>query len=392
MFAIQLDIAQNVAEVLEVVLDDAQRQRMRDAGVKNAEAFVAFQKGRALYAEAHMTLAPRPLLEILVDANREFARATQLEPELAKAYLLAADLYTHQLQRSDLPGAARLEAIASIRRQLDQAAVTAKDPLLRALVDVERQFFSDDWSGLAERARAAAELPGCVEGGWGLVALFPYGLIDAFERIMARQRECDPLSHEGWTGGLWVAASRGEPAAVLDLARQMRAQLGSSRELVLAEVRALVGLGRLEEARAELSLLSPGTAAHALATLLVAEAEGRDLAELREQLAELLAAMPPSISLSIVKVQLTMRVNLYAGDRESNNRLAAEFDGVPGGPVILAHIGERCGCGAPWDIDRTPNFKQRLAEAGLRWPPPDLRPQSVRERSARPLTAPASTK
>jgi TolB-like protein len=378
VFAIQLDIAQNVAEVLEVVLDDAQRQRMRDAGVKNAEAFVAFQKGRALYAEAHMTLTSRPLVEILADANREFARATQLEPDLARAHLLAADLYTHQLQRTDIAATARLEAIASIREQLAQASETAKDPLLRALVDLERQFFSDDWSGLAERARAAAELPGCVEGGWGLAVLFPYGLIDAFERIVARQRVCDPLSHEGWAGGLWVAASKGEPAAVLDLARQMRAQLGPSRELVAAEVRALVSLGRLDEARATLSQLSPGASSHALATLLVAEAEGRDPAELREQLAELLAAMPPAAAQGSAKVLLPMRVNLYAGDRETNNRVAAEVDSLPGGPFVLAVVGERCGCGAPWDIERTPNLRQRLAEAGLTWPPPDLRPAGAR--------------
>ena len=28
-----------------------------------------------------------------------------------------------------------------------------------------------------------------------------------------------------------------------------------------------------------------------------------------------------------------------------------------------------CLCGAPWDLDVTPNFKKRIEDAGFAWPP-----------------------
>src|SRR5262249_20834464 len=54
--AVQLDIAEQVAGVLNVVLDDAQRGRMRAAGVKNVDAFIAYQKGWKLFIDGHRKL------------------------------------------------------------------------------------------------------------------------------------------------------------------------------------------------------------------------------------------------------------------------------------------------------------------------------------------------
>ena len=39
------------------------------------------------------------------------------------------------------------------------------------------------------------------------------------------------------------------------------------------------------------------------------------------------------------------------------------------GPFILAEVVKGCFCGAPFDLDATPNFKQRIEEAGFSWPP-----------------------
>jgi len=378
VFAVQLDIAQNVAGVLEVVIDDAQRQRMRDAGVKNPEAFIAFQKGRALFMKAHKINSNQPMVESLVEANREFARATELEPDIAMAYMLSADLYAHRMDdRDDLPDTERLQAIEHVRRLLEKASQSATDPRLRAFIDLDRQIFSDDWSGLAARAREAAELPGCINGNWSTV-LGTYGMADVFGRIESDQRRCDPLDDNGWTRGMIFMSATDGPAAVLDLAKQVPAELGPSRWRYAEQVRALASLGRLDEARAIVSLMSPGNSAQAQAALTVSIAEGRSPAAVQSQLGELLAASPRSLVSATSKVSLTMLVNDYAGDREANNRLAAEVDARPGGTLSLLRIGETCACGAAWDLDRTPNFKKRLTEAGLRWPPRDLRPRSAR--------------
>src|SRR5690348_2951809 len=77
--AVQLDIAEHVAGVLNVVLDDKQRAHMRAAGVKNVDAFIAYQKGWKLYIEAHS----KPgigLIDGLRQANVEFDKAIALDP------------------------------------------------------------------------------------------------------------------------------------------------------------------------------------------------------------------------------------------------------------------------------------------------------------------------
>jgi hypothetical protein len=39
------------------------------------------------------------------------------------------------------------------------------------------------------------------------------------------------------------------------------------------------------------------------------------------------------------------------------------------GPFILAEVVKGCFCGAPFDLEATPNFKKRIEEAGFSWPP-----------------------
>src|SRR5436190_8727033 len=93
-FAVQLDIAEQVAGVLDVVLDDKQRATMRKAGVKNVDAFIAYQKGWKLYADAHA----KPEIDLFAGlraANGEFEKATSLEPEFFEAHFGKADLYEH---------------------------------------------------------------------------------------------------------------------------------------------------------------------------------------------------------------------------------------------------------------------------------------------------------
>jgi len=47
----------------------------------------------------------------------------------------------------------------------------------------------------------------------------------------------------------------------------------------------------------------------------------------------------------------------------------AEIDERPAGHVILAGAHVDCLCGPMFDLDVTPNFKARLQEGGLDWPP-----------------------
>ncbi len=58
------------------------------------------------------------------------------------------------------------------------------------------------------------------------------------------------------------------------------------------------------------------------------------------------------------------------GDQATANEAAAWYDGLPGGPLMLSGVVLECLCGAPFDLSATPVFAERLADAGVDWPPP----------------------
>ena len=65
-----------------------------------------------------------------------------------------------------------------------------------------------------------------------------------------------------------------------------------------------------------------------------------------------------------------MIVAAVVGNREMANEAAARIDAIPGGGIVISHAVFSCFCGAPFDLDATPNYKARIEEAGFPWPPP----------------------
>jgi len=58
------------------------------------------------------------------------------------------------------------------------------------------------------------------------------------------------------------------------------------------------------------------------------------------------------------------------GEYAQANQVAAEWDAQPLGSLeLLDQIGA-CVCGAPFDLEVTPNFARLIGEANLPWPPP----------------------
>ena len=164
--AVQLDIAEHVAGVLDVVLDNKQRAEMRAAGVKNVDAFIAYQKGLKLYADAHDPTRSRDVIEGLRLANKEFENAIALEPGFSQAYFAAADRYDHILLADDRTQAERLDAQRQALHYYGLAATNSHDEQQRLLTLADRQLVSDDWHGLAARIEAALRAPGCNAPDW----------------------------------------------------------------------------------------------------------------------------------------------------------------------------------------------------------------------------------
>jgi len=363
--AVQLDIAEKVAGVLDVVLDDRQRARMRDAGVKNVDAFIAYQKGLKLYVEAHKRESSKDTVDGLRTANVEFDRATTLEPRFADAYFAAADLYDHILLADDHSVAERAGAQKSALRYLDQAASNSQDDQQRLLILADRQLVSDDWHGLPAQIDAALMHPGCVSPDWLPVFASAFGYGDRIDDLTARVSACDPLNSQNVTSRLAAALESGKAERALAILAQAGTN-GRYGRTNGYRLQALLMSGQTASARAQLQEMEPDTESYLTALAMVSRIEGDSVAVTQAKLDRV------DRSKSVLKfwAQADLQVAAILGRRDEANRRAAAIDAQPAGPFVLGVVTAYCLCGAPFDLEATPNFKARLAEAGLPWPPP----------------------
>ena len=362
--AVQLDIAEQVAGALDVLLDDTQRARMRKAGVADVDAFIAYQKGWKLYEDAH----GRPgvdLLEGLRAANAEFDRATALEPDFFEAHFAKVDLYEHALQRDTLGETKWREAQSAALQTLDLASANARDEQQRLLTVVERKMLSDDWRGLRQDIEAALAAPGCWGSNWMPVFASAFGYAEGLDQLGTRAIACDPLNSITRNTRTTVAFANGKGQRVLDRLPQYgpnpRPAIRYSKAIALAMV------GRTDEAGRELEAASAGgrTDAYALARIVVGRARGESPVAIHQALQGLRRAQGKFNQWLVVDAVEAAN----AGNRAEANRLATAMDARPAGPFLLAVMSTNCFCGAPFDLEATPNFKARLAESGLAWPP-----------------------
>ncbi|MEO8161007.1 MAG: hypothetical protein ABI588_06280 [Arenimonas sp.] len=365
--AVQTDIAERVAGVLNVILDDKQRARMRESGVKNVDAFIAYQKGLKLYDDAHAK--PELLFfDTMALANAQFDRATTLEPDFALPYFAKVDRYEHLLQAANRKPAEYLEAQREALKTLALAATHTRDPQQRLLFQAERQMLSDDWRGLPALIHAAFKEPGCNASNWLPVFASAFGYGDEFEDFGARASACDPLNFIHYNTRTTVALATGHPQRALDIVAIVAKSRGGTRSSSASQAIALAMLGRVEDAGGMLDAIPPEqfNESYYAARVIVGRARGEAPAALHKFL--------QSADRSQSKYQLWVSTDLieaaHAGDTAKANRLAAMLDARPGGSFVLAVFASACHCGAPFDLAATPNFRARIDESGFRWPPP----------------------
>lgn len=354
VFAIQEDIAENVAVVLQVVLDDRQRARMTNSGTRNIEAFIAYQQGATLWARGHDADAGLDLLE---QSSAHFERATQLAPDFSEAYLLQSDYYAHQLTAmARLPEGefdqADFDQQNARRAQLVAEAVrTADSPARRAMAEANEILFSDDWSAARAIFREAFQTDECANDNWFQFLTSFSGDLDGRLSYAQRQVRCDPLNSQSQflLGDTYLA--RGEYEAALEQAARLD-ELDLAYEAELIRFDALLGLERLDEAEAMLGEDWVW--------------EGIRLAAKRGDPEGAGAALTPFLD---DDVSFELILHAILGDRDAANAIAEQIDSRPLGGMTLMETVMACRCGAPFDLAATPNLAARLTEAGFPWPP-----------------------
>jgi TolB-like protein len=368
-FAVQTDIAAEVASALGILLDERQRARMEGAGVRDPEAYALYAKGFEVYSLAH---GGAPQVATLVRANEWFDRAFARAPDLWAAPYHSADLYSHILLElaggadpTTLPAEEVRRARDEHERWLREASRAAPNQAARDFIEITRRLFSDDWSGLAELSRRAFQhTEACGYDQWMHAAGLAFGMEEPARDFFLRATRCNALDESNWLHAAIASIYAGDAARALEIAERGLVVADVSG-FGLEEVRltSLLALERFDEARASLSRLGDSfNTNRALGEAWIAAARGdrATLDDLRRRMTDPHAS--PGIATALY-------LFARAGDRAAANARAAEIDARPAGPMYLMVGTYLCLCGAPFDLEVTPNLAARLEEAGLTWPP-----------------------
>ena len=197
VFAIQSDVAQQVAQALQITLKPAEATQIKKAGTNDLEAYNAYLRG--LY---HFSMWSKEGFEKSLEY---FAQAITRDPGFAKAY--AAQAFSYDMLADSgfrLPDEAFPSVKEAARRALEIDATTAEAYTVLA---VAATYYDYDWIRADEGFRRALELNpnSAVTLDWyGITYLGAMGRHEEAIAHVKRAKELDPLtpyirSDLGWT-------------------------------------------------------------------------------------------------------------------------------------------------------------------------------------------------
>lgn len=362
--AVQENIAEQIAAALDVVLDERKREAMKQAGLRDVEAFTIYQKGLKVYNDAHGELDTIPALQ---QANIYFEQVIERVPNFSQVYIDHSDLFIHLLSleasgvRADgVSDEDAAKAYSAAIADYEAAGRNAQNPETRLMTELDLAFVSGNWRGLSSRIERALDQRGCHEGNWTPIIVGVFGYSKPFLERSYDVLACDPRRSISWFNTTRSALAVGDKLEALRVAKEGN-EIAPGTWLSIGLVRALVANGQIEEARQVAGEHFPNEQSVLRIQGLIAASEG-DRARLT-LLSEQLRTMNDAGDFWV------LILSAWRGDREESNRMAARIDAHHFGPVTLAQITQWCACGAPWDLDATPNFAAKIEEGSLPWPP-----------------------
>lgn len=378
---VQEDIATEIASSLDVYLDEARLERMRDVGLRDPQAFIDFQKGLDLFNRAHGEL---DTITALTEANGYFNQVIARVPHFDKAYILRTDLPVHALQEdqtsigSNPVHDARMEqALASTVADYEAAMQYAKSPERRASYAFDLAFITGDWRGLKGRIEAAMADDGCDINSWLVHAALPFGYAEQFLVRTKRELACDPLRTLSWFNVARAAFWSNDRQAALSYAQE-GLEKAPGAWLAMMTIHLLVAEGRYEDAERIIDSRLQRENEALTYKALVAAQQG-DAKRHRELIEEFKAEFIGSGKDLEGNEFWLLSALAWGGLREEANAVAAIIDGSRIGPFSLAGSALWCGCGAPWDLEATPQFAKKLEESGVPWPPAPLMQYTLKD-------------
>lgn len=353
LFDVQRDVAERIAATLDVFLDDERRDRMFGSGTRNVEAFEAYLRGMEVMRAWHGASGDVIPYD---SANVHFERALALDPGYAEAAIGHMDPYGHVLLDGTASDLSLDTARAWLLRDLEFAATHASTEEARLVAELNRVWLSSDWHRLPRLVEelgasipAGRALP--LAAGWTqiILSLADPGLA---RRLAEAEKAANPLSPIAWSWEVELELMEGNLDGALEIIREARRTVDDHRYLREDEISAYAIAGRRDSLLAALERNPwPNPALEAWRAAVAG-----DTLTARRLAAEL-EANPWKEE----KLLLTYR---ELGDRAAARRLAARVDALPVGPSILFRLVSLT-ASVPFDLADTPNFRARLAEAGI---------------------------
>ncbi len=359
---VQEDIAEKIAHAMNVVLDEKKREAMKRAGLRDVEAFIAWQKGVRLYEDAH---GSGRQTEMLGEANVYFETIQQRVPNYAPAYSLHTDMYIHQLMddatgqdKKKLSAEEVTTAFKQVESDLKSAVDKARNSDEKDNAELDLAFVMSDWQGMPARIERYLAQDGCEEITWipNIATLTGYA-----DRMIARSEDylnCDPLSPSSWRNLVRDMLWAGNAAGAEEIGMQAE-QKAPGHWLDIQMNNVLVSQGKFDAA--DRFTIDHFKEDAIIARVLIAAARGDR--EAVEPLLEEYSAGP------VASEYFDVIVGAWSGNREMSNTAAAIVDQHEFGSPALITIALWCTCGEAWDLAVTPNFARNIAESGLPWPP-----------------------
>jgi len=356
-FRVQTDIAEKIAAALDVILDEDKLSRMRVVGMPSPEAFVAYQRGFEIYADAHGLAGS---LGQLGEANRWFDRALAISPESSRLWLMRADYFTHVLRGDITDEISRDDAYDNLSSNLNMAIDTATDRSEQLSASYDKALITGDWEGIQSLFDEFARVAKCPTTGWINSNTLGYGKEQQVLDVAKRVTECDPLSHFGWWDAAQAKVWLGDFDGAIEFAEAGYEKTQHPSVISVSTI-ARIGARDFDGASDFVNRTATNESLKARLRLTVLFGRGdRDSAE---------AAIAEMGAGPLDRSDHALRAAARLGDRQLANNIARQLDETPYGYLSLMSIPAACACGAPWDLDETPNFKKMLEDAELPWPP-----------------------
>lgn len=353
LFDVQRDVAERIAATLDVFLDDDRRERMFSSGTRDVEAFEAYLRGMDVMLAWHGEDGDVIPYD---SANVHFERAMALDPGYAEAAIGHMDPYAHVLLDGTPSELSPEEARRRLHRDLEFAATHASTEEGRLVAELNRVWLSADWHrlpGLVQELGAAIPpgraLP--LAAGWAeiILSLADPGLA---RRLATAEKAANPLDPIAWSWEAGLELGAGNPDGALAIIREARRTVDDHPYLRDDEISAYAIAGRSDSLLAALERYPwPNPPQEAWRAAVAG-----DTLTARRLAAELEGRAWPEERLLFAYREL--------GDDAAARRLAAEIDALPLGPSILFRLVSLTSS-VPFDLADTPNFRARLAEAGI---------------------------